>query len=162
MAKTQADPMLLDDLGRKILKALIESPDLTNKALASRLGLAESTCAYRVRAMRESGLIAGRHLEVGLKQLGYPLQAVIKVRLGSHSEAHVNKLYDDLAGAPGVLQAFHVAGEDDFHLHVAVADAEALRDFVLRHVTVHSVVRQTETQLVFELRRGSGIAAYLE
>ena len=58
-----------------------------------------------------------------------------------------------------VIQAFHLAGADDFHLHVAVENAEALRDFVLRHVTTHRVVRQTETHLVFEVRTGAGVLA---
>lgn len=79
------------------------------------------------------------------------------MRLGSHNAAHVNKLYAALTSAPGVLQAIHVAGEDDFHLHVAVESAEALRDLVLEHVTIHRVVRQTETQLVFEVRNGVGV-----
>ena len=155
--KAQPQPDALDRLDHRILTELAEDAELTNKALARRLGIAESTCAYRVRALRDAGIITGRRLAVDLRALGYPLQAVVKVRLGSHNQAHVNKLYDDLVRAPGVIQAFHVAGEDDFHLHVAVADAEALRDFVLQHVTVHRVVRQTETQLVFELREGRGV-----
>jgi DNA-binding Lrp family transcriptional regulator len=161
LPRTQHPPLELDPVDRKILVALLENADLTNKALAARLGVAESTCAYRVRALREANVITGRRLTLGLKQLGYPLQAVVKVRLGSHDEAHVNQLYAELAEAPGVLQVFHVAGEDDFHLHVAVEDAEALRDFVLHHVTVHRVVRHTETQLVFDVRQGAGLRAYL-
>jgi DNA-binding Lrp family transcriptional regulator len=58
---------------------------------------------------------------------------------------------------PGVLQVLHAAGQDDFHLHVAVESPQALRDLVLQHVTVHRVVRQTQTQLVFEARDGVGI-----
>lgn len=161
MPKAQPPPLELDLVDRKILVALLENADLTNKALAARLGVAESTCAYRVRALRDAHVITGRRLTLGLKQLGYPLQAVVKVRLGSHDEAHVNQLYTELAEAPGVLQVFHVAGEDDFHLHVAVEDAEALRDFVLHHVTVHPVVRHTETQLVFDVRQGAGLRGYL-
>lgn len=161
LSRTQPSTIELDHVDRQILSALLKNADLTNKALAVRLGLAESTCAYRVRALRDSGVITGRRLTAGLKQLGYPLQAVVKVRLGSHDEAHVNTLYTELAAAPGVLQVFHVAGEDDFHLHVAVQDAEALRDFVLRHVTAHRIVRQTETQLVFDVRPGTGLLAYL-
>lgn len=157
MAKEQRSATALDSIDRRILGELGTNPELTNKALASRLGLAESTCAYRLRALRDNGVITGRRLDVDVRSLGYPLQAVIKVRLGSHSKEHVEKLYDDLATTPGVIQAFHVAGADDFHLHVAVEDAEALRDFVLQHVTVHRVVRQTETQLVFELREGPGV-----
>ena len=96
-------------------------------------------------------------MQVDVATLGFPLQAVIKVRLGSHDQQHVTTLYDALVEAPGVLQALHVAGEDDFHLLVAVADPGALRDLVLEHVTVHPVVRSTETQLVFERRKGRGV-----
>lgn len=157
LAKTQPPAATLDTVDRGILRELNDNPELTNKALAGRLGLAESTCAYRLRALRDSGVITGRRLDVDTRAVGYPLQAVIKVRLGSHSKEHVEKLYDDLVRTPGVIQAFHVAGADDFHLYVAVEDAEALRDFVLQHVTVHRVVRQTETLLVFELREGPGV-----
>lgn len=150
-------PPSLDSLDHRILGALSVDASLTNKALATRLGVAESTCAYRVRALRQAGVIHDTRIRLDVAALGYPLQAIIKVRLGSHSQEHVNRLYDDLAATPGVLQAFHVAGSDDFHLHVAVRDAEALRDLVLDHVTVHRVVRATETQLVFELRDGAGV-----
>ena len=150
----------LDTVDHQILTALNADARLTIKALANRLGLAESTCAYRVRALRDSGVIQGTQLRVNLPALGYPLQAIIKVRLGSHSQDHVNRLYADLVATPGVIQAFHVAGADDFHLYVAVENAEALRSLVLNHVTSHRVVRQTETQLVFELRDGAGVLAH--
>jgi DNA-binding Lrp family transcriptional regulator len=147
----------LDTVDHQLLAALSEDAGVSNKALAGRLGLAESTCAYRVRALREAGVITGARAQLDLALLGYPLQAIIMVRLGSHTMANVNQLYDALAATPGVLQAFHVAGADDFYLHVAVENAEALRDFVLQHVTTHRVVRQTETHLVFEVRSGAGV-----
>ncbi|MEO8262182.1 MAG: Lrp/AsnC family transcriptional regulator [Pseudolysinimonas sp.] len=149
--------MQLDDTDLAILRALSADTDLSNKALASRLGLPESTCAYRVRSLRERKVIAGGHLALDLPALGYPIQAVIKVRLGSHGAEHVNALYDDLVRIPGVLEAIHVAGADDFHLHVAVESPAALRDLVLQHITIHRVVRQTETQLIFETRQGVGV-----
>jgi DNA-binding Lrp family transcriptional regulator len=140
-----------------ILRALVDDGRLTNKALATRLGLAESTCAYRIRSLRDRGVITGTHVQLALDLLGYPIQAVVKVRLGSHNREHVNQLYAALTRVPGVIQALHVAGEDDFHLYVAVESAQALRDLVLEHVTIHRVVRQTQTQLVFEARDGAGV-----
>lgn len=147
----------LDSVDHRILAALWRDADLTNKALAARVGLAESTCAYRVRALRDAGVIVGGRLQVNYALLGRPLQAIVKVRLGSHDQVNVNQLYDDLVAVPGVIQVFHVAGADDFHVYVAVADAHALRDLVLKHITVHRVVRQTETQLVFDMREGVGM-----
>ncbi len=162
MPKTQpAAPAGLDRTDLAILRALALDAHLTHKALSTRLGLAESTCAARIRALRDRGVIRGTQVRLALGILGFPIQAVIKVRLGSHDREHVNRLYADLTRVPGVLQALHVAGEDDFHLHVAVESPEALRDLVLEHITVHRVVRQTQTQLVFEARDGAGALARL-
>lgn len=157
---SSSGPARLDATDLDILRALSLDARLTNKALAARLGIAESTCAYRVRALRDSGIIRSTRLRLNLAALGYPLQAIIKVRLGSHNQANIDQLYAALIAVPGVIQAFHVAGADDFHLHVAVENAEALRDLVLKHVTTNRVVRHTETQLIFEVRDGPGVLAH--
>ena len=149
----------LDHTDLAILRALSTDGGLTNKAIASRLGLAESTCANRLRLMRDSGVILGNRVTLDLAALGFPIQAIIKVRLGSHNAEHVNALYTALTRIPGVIHAFHVAGEDDFHLHVAVESPDALRDMVLKHITVNRVVRQTETQSTLEARHGVGVLA---
>ncbi|WP_456695394.1 Lrp/AsnC family transcriptional regulator [Aeromicrobium sp. P5_D10] len=151
----------LDGTDLAILAALVEDGRMTNAALAARVGVAESTCAYRVRALRQSGTVASISARLDPDSLGHPVQAIIKVRLGSHDRDHVYKLYDSLVAIPGVLSVFHVGGEDDFHLHVAVRSPGVLRDLVLEHVTIHPIVRQTETQLVFEVRDGVGVLASL-
>jgi DNA-binding Lrp family transcriptional regulator len=140
----------LDATDRKILAELAEDGRITNSALAARVGVAESTCIHRVRALRRAGVITGFRAELDLARLGLPLQAVVKVRLGSHNRDHVASFRATLAGVPGALRILHVAGEDDYLVHVAVESAEALRDLVLEHINVHPAVRHTETQLVFE------------
>ncbi|WP_067168634.1 Lrp/AsnC family transcriptional regulator [Microtetraspora niveoalba] len=155
--KSQPGPAGLDGTDLAILAALVEDGRMTNAALAARVGVAESTCAYRVRALRQSGVIASVNARLDLGALGRPLQAIIKVRLGSHNREHVRALYDKLVAAPGVLTVFHVGGGDDFLLHVAVASPARLHDLILEHVTVYPVVRQTETQLVFEVREGRDV-----
>lgn len=147
----------VDDIDLAILRALRDDPDLSNRALADKLHIAESTCAYRVRALRQRGVIRPAALQFDNVALGRPLQAVIKVRLGAHNKAGVTELFDALTATKGVLRVYHVAGEDDFLVHVAVHDAEALRDIVLEQITVHAGVRSTETHLVFELRDGVGV-----
>lgn len=155
LAKVQGAP--LDEIDLELLAVLTHDADITNKALAHRLNLAESTCAHRVRSLRERGIIRDTRIRLDEAAVGFPLQAIIKVRLANHTGQKVTALFDALASIPRVLQVFHVAGVDDFLVHVAVQDATALRDIVLEHITVHSVVRGTETQLVFELRDGVGL-----
>jgi DNA-binding Lrp family transcriptional regulator len=147
----------LDELDLAILRALSADADTTNKALAHQLGIAESTCAHRVRALRARGVIRDTRIRIDGAAVGLPLQGMIRVRLGNHTPQGVRALFEALVAIPRVLQVFHVAGVDDFLVHVAVEDAAALRDIVLEHITVHPIVRATETQLVFELRDGSGM-----
>lgn len=147
----------VDELDLRIVAALGEKPDTTVKALAARLGIPASTAAFRLRSLRARGVVLGTRLVLDPSALGLPVQAVIRVRLGNHSKPGVEALFDDLTGTDGVLQVFHIAGADDFLVHVAVEDAAALRDIVLERITVHEVVRATETQLVFERREGRGL-----
>ena len=146
----------LDAFDRAILAALVEDGRMTNAALAARVGLPESTCAYRVRALRESGVISSINAHIDLAAIGRPIQAVVQVHLSSHSRVHIDELFDRLVEIPGALSVVHVAGDNDFHLHLAVASPERLRDLILEHITSHPAVTKTETQLVFEVRRGAG------
>ena len=148
---------VVDELDLRILGALIDDPQASIKDVALTLGVPASTCAFRLRTLRSRGVITGSRLEIDPAAVGAPVQAMIRVRLGNHSRNGVEALFDALAATSGVLQVFHIAGADDFLVHVAVADAAALRDIVLERITVHEIVRATETQLVFELREGAGV-----
>jgi len=156
LREAQGAAASLDELDLRLLAALERDPGRSNKALADGLGVAESTCAYRLRSLRARGVVSGVRVVIDPASLGLPLQAVIRVRLGRHTREGVGRLFDALVATPGVIEAFHVAGEDDFLVHVAVEDAAALRDIVLQHITVHESVRTTETHLVFERREGVG------
>ena len=151
------DPAPLDALDRRLLTELADDGRITNAALAKRLGIAESTCLQRVRALRERGVIRGVHADIDLAALGFPIQAVVKVRLGSHNRDHVASFHQVLAKVPGALRILHVGGEDDYLIQVAVASTQELRDLVLEHLNVHPVVRHTETQIVFEEIPGVGV-----
>jgi DNA-binding Lrp family transcriptional regulator len=151
------NPPPLDDTDLEILTVLVDEGRLTNAAIAHRVGIAESTCANRIRALRDQGVIEGFRAHLNLAALGRPIEAIVKVRLSSHNRDNVMSFHDSLARMPGVLAAFHVAGEDDYLLHVAVPTPQALRDLVLDHITVNPAARHTETQLVFEVVRGPGV-----
>lgn len=147
---------LLDDVDRAIVRVLAEDGRIPNNALAAAVGIAPSTCLGRVRALRERGVVRGFHADVDLAAVGRPIQAMVAVRLETHARREIEAFRARAPRLPGVLGVFHVAGEDDYVLHVAAEDAEALRDFVLDHLTAHPLVRHAETSLIFEHVRGEG------
>ncbi|UNK69444.1 Lrp/AsnC family transcriptional regulator [Microbacterium sp. H1-D42] len=157
MVAAQHSASGVDALDLRILGAVIEHQDASVKEIAAGLGIPASTCAFRLRTLRGRGILSAPRVHVDPTAVGSPVQAMIRVRLGNHNKVGVDALFDALTETTGVLQVFHIAGADDFLVHVAVSDAAALRDIVLEKITVHEIVRATETQLVFELREGAGV-----
>jgi len=152
-----ARPASLDSIDLAMLAALELNGRLTNAALAARVGVAESTCTQRLRSLRDRDVIRRFRAEIDPAALGLTLQALITVRLGTHGREQVRGFEQRVRTLPNVLTAFHVAGADDYLLHVAVASAGALRELVLEHLTTHPHVRHVETQLVFEVLEGPGV-----
>lgn len=140
----------LDGVDRTILHELQRDGRTSNQALADAAGIAPSTCLLRVRDLRRRGVLRGVHADVDLSRVGRPLQAIIAVRMRAHVKEQVLTFRAQMPALPGVLALFHVSGKDDYLLHVAVADADALRRFVVDHLTGHPAVGHTETSLVFE------------
>jgi DNA-binding Lrp family transcriptional regulator len=147
---------LLDRTDRALLRALASDARASGAALATALGVAESTVSTRLRRLHASGLVRGYRADVDLSVLGLSLQALIAVRLGQHNRADVDSFRSRAPEWPGVISMFHMAGADDYLLHVVARDAEDLREFVLSHLATHPAVSHSETNLIFEHVEGSG------
>ncbi|MBV9312375.1 MAG: Lrp/AsnC family transcriptional regulator [Pseudonocardia sp.] len=143
-------PAPLDDTDRAILAALRTNARISNKALAERVGIAQSTCLARVRMLRERGVIRGYHADIDPKTLGQDLQAMIAVRLNAMARGHMREFVATLSGQPEVLNVFFLAGANDYLVHVAVASTEDLRRFVADQLNRNPDVAYTETNLIFE------------
>ncbi|MFC5665918.1 Lrp/AsnC family transcriptional regulator [Kitasatospora misakiensis] len=146
----QAHRTPIDDIDRAILRVLAENARTPNNALAEAVGVAASTCLARVRALRDRGIIRAFRTEIDPAAIGLPLQAMISVRLRAHTREQNESFRSTAPDLPGVLAVFHMAGSDDYLLHVGVAGPEGLRDFVVDHLTTHPAVAQTRTNLIFE------------
>lgn len=144
----------LDEVDRELVRLLTADGRMPNNALAEATGIAPSTCLTRVRALRERGVIRGFHAEVDLAALGQPLQAMVAIRIGAHSRDEIDRFRDQAPRLPGVLALYHVSGANDYLLHVAAASPDALREFVLDHLTADPAVSHAETSLIFEHVRG--------
>lgn len=143
---------MLDAIDAAILAELQNDARLPNKDLARRVNVAPSTCLVRHRSLRDRHVITGYRAEVDLGALGRGLQAVIAVRIRPHTRAVVRPFLDYLLELPETISVSHVAGPDDFLVHVAVADAAHLQRLVLDSFTGRQEVAQLHTNLVFEHR----------
>lgn len=149
-------PPALDAVDLDLLRILQSDARRPVAALARDLGLAESTCAGRVRALTERGVVRGFVADIDPAAVGYAVEAMISLRLTGHLRVRVESLRDDLAQVPGVIAIYNTSGGNDFLIHVATTSTDALRDFVLDQVANRPGVVHTETSLLFESTRGVG------
>lgn len=152
--------MRLDRTDFAILRELRKNARLPNKTLAGRVGLAPSTVLERVRRLQEARVIEGYHAEIRPQAIGIGLQAMISLQLARHSREEVATFNAYLQSLPEVMSFYHIAGADDFLVHVAVRDTDHLRDFALDSFTTRTEVARIETHVIFSSLRNTDMPMY--
>ncbi len=71
---------MLDELDRRILDILAANARVSLKELAQEAGLSSPSAAERLRKLEERGVLDGFTIALNPVKLGYPLQAIIRVR----------------------------------------------------------------------------------
>jgi len=143
----------LDRIDHAILEELQRDARTPNNVLARRVGLAESSCLERVRKLVRTGVVRGFHAEVDFRALGMGLQALVAVRLARHTRKAFEAFRRSMLELDQAVAVFHVAGANDFLVHVAVRDSDALRELILDAFTSRPEVAHVETSLIYEHAR---------
>lgn len=151
----------LDAIDAEIVRLLSRDGRMTNAELAGTLGVAPSTAHARLRSLIDRGVITGFHASVDERMLGAGLQAIIGVTLRpSGRRESIVEFAERVRVLPQVIQVFFLGGDDDFLLHIAVADSSEMREFVLEHLSAQSSVASTRTSIVFDYHRNSVAASF--
>ncbi len=151
----------LDAIDRELVRLLAADGRITNAELATAAGIAPSTAHSRTKALIQRGIVTGFHASVDQAALGQTLQAIIGVTLrpGARAES-ITSFADAIRDHPQVIQLFFLGGTDDYLVHVAVAGASELREFVVRHLSGQAMVASTRTSVVFDYHRNAVAAPF--
>jgi len=152
----------VDRIDTEILRLLQKDGRISNKALAAQVGLAPSSCLERVRQLQRTGVIRGIHADVDPEALGIGLEAMYFIELAKHSRDMVEAFQLAMVALPEVRSIYLVAGQYDFLMHVAVRDAQHLRDLALDRITIRPEVTRIETVLIFSHERSFVLPGYRE
>lgn len=140
----------LDAIDRAIVRLLSADGRMPNNAIADTVGIAPSTCLSRIRSLVDRGVIRGFHADVDPTAIGLGVQVLIAVRLKASTRSHVGTFAREVAKLPGVMNVYFLGGADDFMLHIAAANTDAVRDFVAEHLSRRDDVANTVTNLIFD------------
>ncbi|WP_291056985.1 Lrp/AsnC family transcriptional regulator [Herbiconiux sp.] len=142
--------MVLDELDTAILRELQTDARRTNRDIAAAVGVSPTTALDRTRALRERGVIRGASLDVDLPSIGRGVQAMIAVRIRPPSRTNIEGFRNWVSELPDTLGVFVTSGNEDFLVHVAVADNESLYAFVIDRLTERPEVADVRTSVVYE------------
>jgi Lrp/AsnC family leucine-responsive transcriptional regulator len=127
-----AEPPALDAIDRKILTILQSDNQITNLALAERVGLSPPPCLRRVRRLRELGVIEKDVALIDPDKVGQGIIAFVGVELDRQREDVLTSFERKISGEPEVQQCYFVSGEIDYLLVVTCPSMDDYNAFARR------------------------------
>jgi len=138
---------MFDAIDRKILAVLQDEGDITNVALAERVGLTAPPCLRRVRGLQEAGVIKGFHAELDPLELGYGITVFAMVSLTSQAESDLRAFESHVGALPHVRECHMLNGEIDFILKIVARDLRQFQAFLTTSLTTAPFVAHVKTSL---------------
>ncbi|MBO9629263.1 MAG: Lrp/AsnC family transcriptional regulator [Shinella sp.] len=132
---------VIDDVDQKILEALAENARISLKELAQAAGLSSPSAAERLRRLDERGIIAAFTIDIDPAALGYPLQAIVRVRPLPGQLHVVQRIIQE---TPQFVECDKVTGDDCFIARLVVRSMAEL-DTILDKVAEKA---ETSTSMV--------------
>lgn len=120
----------LDEIDRRILRALIADGRTNNKQLAEKVGLSPSPCWQRVKRLEKNGTITGYSAMIDHKALGATETVIIEVTLDRHDDEALSEFGRAMASFPEVLEVYLTTGEYDYFIKVAVNGTAGYEKFL--------------------------------
>ncbi len=152
-------PTKIDATDRRILRVLQRDSSLPQRDLAERVGLSQAACWKRLRALRESGLIASETLRIDPVRVGLSLTVFVMVRTRHHARDWLTLFRDAVMALPNVIDFYRIAGEYDYILKIVAEDMNAFDgiyrqlidrvelDAVTSYVTMESIANNRDLPL---------------
>lgn len=143
----------IDQLDVAILDHLQTNARMTNKALASSVGVSPSTTLERVRLLERRGVITGYHAEVDPAATGGAVQAFVALRFMPKTRDIIEAAVESIWKIPEVTAVHLVSGQDDLLVRVATPDVDTLRQTVMDSISRIDGIVEERTSLLFESRK---------
>ncbi len=111
----------LDRKDKQILAVLQESGRISNAELAERVHLSPSACLRRVKALEDSGVIAGYVALLDPRTIGRGTDTFVEITLKSQAEDALDAFEQAVERTPEIMECYLMAGDADYLLRVATS-----------------------------------------
>ncbi|MEM5470796.1 Lrp/AsnC family transcriptional regulator [Hoeflea sp. AS60] len=120
--------MNIDETDRLIVRLLSENARMPVSELAKKVGLSGPSTSERIRRLENNGIISGFTVELDLAALGFPLQAIVRIK---PRPGNMHIVEDMILNEPGFLDCDKVTGDDCFVTRLALRSIADLDPILL-------------------------------
>ena len=131
----------LDDPDQRMLEALARNARISLKELAEAAGLSSPSAAERLRRLEERGVILAFTVDIAPEAIGYPLQAIVRIRPLPGQLHVVERIIQE---TPEFIECDKVTGDDCFIGRLVVRSMGEL-DGILDKITERA---ETNTSMI--------------
>lgn len=137
------DDFRIDNTDQKILSFLIKNARMPFLEIARECGISGAAIHQRVRKMEEAGIIAGSHLVVKPKALGFDVCAFVEIQL---SEPNIySPAIQDLKKMKEVVECHFITGDMSLLLKIYCRDNDHLMQVLINTIQNIPGVSKTTT-----------------
>jgi len=136
-----ANGTLIDSTNRRVLAELQADARISLAELGRRVGLSAPAVAERVQRLEQEGVITAYRADVDPRALGFPLQAIVRIRPAPRQIPKVAELARE---TPEVVECERITGDDCFFMRMNLRSVEHLEEVIDRFV----IFGQTTTSIV--------------
>ena len=153
--------MKVERYEKQILEALQVEGRLSNVELAKKIGLSDSPCLRKTKALEESGLIKGYKAIVDHNKMGCHISAIVMVNL-NQSDVVSPDFFDAIHNEPRVIECLAITGTSDLMLRVVAKDIDDLSELTFNGLLRNPSVKDVSSCVVLKEIKANASVPYLE
>ena len=146
----------LDDIDRKILRALQQDATQSASQLGRKLDLSQPATWRRIKRLEEAGAIAGRRLVLDREKLGFGVTVFLGVKLVAKGRVSLEDFERAVSAIREVQTVEHVLGLYDYRLRVVATDLSDFERVLRRRIMTLPGVGSVEANVLLSEERRPG------
>ncbi len=137
-----------DEMDIQLLRCVESDFDVSLDELSEELDLSKSAIHYRLKNLKENGVIQGVTADLDPLSFELDMVAISEVAV-THEEGYSESIGADLASLDGVEQVYYTMGDVDFVVISRVQDRSQMNDLIEEMVAIDEV-NETSSRFVMD------------
>lgn len=140
----------MDAIDKRILMVLQNDAKANIKIIAEKSGLSVSPTFTRIKKLEQLGYIKKYVALLDEVKIGKSIQVFCQVTLSIHSKEVIDNFKKQIAKLHDVMGCYHVSGNYDFLLKIAIKDMNEYQQFAVEKLSVIEGISNVQSTFVLE------------